>query len=236
MKHILHTGALICLAAACESDLPVAESGSWSAILVVGNPADLNASEHAVQNRLRGAGATVRVVDDGAALPPADCDVLLLSKTSQSETVGDRLKDAACGIVFWEDNQQMLGMLATIHNDGSRGTAWHSIRDEVIVNAAAPGSLRANLSGTIDFYTDSDEITWAPDGELAAGAIVIAELGEPTAGRTAIYAIEEDGVLADGTRAAGRRVYFGLYDDTFTLLTPHGLALFDAAVAWARSR
>ena len=203
--------------------------------LVVGNPGGLNSSERAMQERLSSAGLNVVIVDDDALSNPGPCELVLLSKTSQSLTVGKKIKDVDCGLVFWEDNQQMLSMMATIDNDGSGGTAWHSNRTSVIVQDGAPSELRAGQTGTIQFYSRGGEITWAPDGDLPGSAIVIALLGSPTNGRTAIYAFEKGAALADGSPAAGRRVYFGLYDDTFVLLTPAGLALFDAAVAWARN-
>jgi len=218
----------------CESSLPSAGSPDGAnAFLVVRHPNDMNDSERQIQARLEAAGLDLEIVDDDAFGLPPECDLIVISKTSQSDDLGDRFKPATCGIVFWEDNQQMLGMLSTIDNDGSAGTAWHSTRDEVVVESGAPDDLRAGLSGTVRFYQEEAEITWAPDGDLPSTAIVVAYLGEPTNGRTAIYAFEAGALLADGTPAAGRRLYFGLYDDTFRLLTPEGLALFDAAVAWA---
>jgi len=201
----------------------------------VGNPRGLNSSERAIQDRLSSAGLDVVIVDDGALSNLDPCELVVLSKTSESRTVGNQLKDVACGLIFWEDNQQMLIMMATIDNDGSAGTGWHSTRTSVIVQGSAPSELRAGLSGTVAFYSRDGEITWAPDGDLPDSAVVIALLGSPTNGRTAIYAFEKGAALADGSPAAGRRVYFGLYDETFVLLTPAGLALFDAAVSWARS-
>lgn len=229
---ILAASGLLAGLPGCGSSLPTGAGSSGPAYLVVGDPGALNGSEQQIGDRLEASGFDLRVVED-STIVPASCGVIVLSKTSESEDLGDRLKSAPCGIVFWEDNQQTLGMLATIYNDGDQGTAWHATRDEVVVDGDAPAELRGNLTGEVEFYVSDDEITYAPDGDLPASAIVIAELGEPTNGRTAFYAFEADAPLADGTPAAGRRVYFGLYDDTFRLLTPDGLALFDAAVAWA---
>lgn len=38
--------------------------------------------------------------------------------------------------------------------------------------------------------------------------------------------------LADGTTAAGRRTWFGAYDETLYFFTADGWTLFDAAVLW----
>jgi len=225
------------LLGSCESGIPPSGDspppGTEATFLVVGNPGGLNSSELAVRDRLSSTGHHVTIVDDDRLTTPSACELVVLSKTSQSEKIGTKLKSVRCGVIFWEDNQQMLGQLATIDNDGSQGTGWHSVRTTVIVAAGAPSELRAGHSGTIEFYTRPDEITWAPDGDLPGAATVVALLGDPTRGRTAIYIYEEGDLLADGSPAAGRRVYFGLYDDTFVLLTPAGLALFDAVVAWA---
>jgi hypothetical protein len=126
----------------------------------------------------------------------------------------------------------MLSMMATIDNDGSMGTAWHAEGQSVYVVPTAPPELAAGLVGAINLYTHPAQITYAPVGDLPATGEVIARwsFGD---GRVPIYVYEKGALLADGTAAAGRRVYFGLYDDTFSALTADGLALFDAAVEWA---
>ena len=220
---------------ACESALPVArdETPRGAAILIVGSPTTLNASEAAILARLEGLAFEVEVQDDGRIDVPGSCGVVIVSKTVSSTSIGNRLQSVACGVVFWEDNIQMLGMMATIDNDGSGGTSWHSTRSQVIVSAEAPAELRGDLAGTIEFYTQPAEVTFAPAGDLPPTAIVVALVGSPAFGRTAVYAYERGATLADGTAAAGRRVFFGLYDDTFRFLTPSGLALFDRLVGWA---
>ncbi|MBW3660105.1 MAG: hypothetical protein KY397_00535 [Gemmatimonadetes bacterium] len=215
-------------------DDPGGTDRSGFVVLLVGDPGSLNASEDALRDRLGRLDLEVRVRDDdGFATAHADgCDLVVMSKTVDSETVGTTLKPVSCPVVFWEDNQQKLDMLATIDNDGSGGTAWHSTGDDLFIRSDAPASLRAGLEGELDFYTRRDEITFSPRGELVADAIVVAEFDE-RGGNPAVYVLEGGARLADGSRAAGRRVYFGLYDDTFRLLTSEGLALFDAALGWA---
>ena len=210
------------------------------ALLVLGAGGVPNAHEVALVDRLELQGWTVTLVSDAAVTTAmADAsDLVLMSKTVHSTTVGTKLKGTTTGVIFWEDNQQRLQMMATIANDGSGGTTWHSTRHSVDVDAAAPSELRAGLSGVVRFYTREDEITWAPrqngPSELTEDAIKVARIASSgTEYRYAIYAYESGGRLADGTRAAGRRVYFGLYDATFGILTEPGLALWDAAITWA---
>lgn len=203
-------------------------------LILVGNPGGLNESERMLETRLRRFDREIRIRDDDGFQSDhaGGCDIVVVSKTVSSDKVGSRLRPVSCPVLFWEDNAQMPHMLATIHNDGSGGTAWHGTEDDVYVRPDAPASLRAGISGERDIYTRRDEITYAPRGDLVEDAIVVAEFDEE-GGHPVIYALEQGARLSDGTSAAGRRVYFGLYDDTFRLLTPDGLALFDAAVAWA---
>ncbi|MFN2382943.1 MAG: hypothetical protein ABR559_01610, partial [Gemmatimonadota bacterium] len=208
--------------------------GRPTALFLVDAPGSLNPSEQRVKARLEANGFGVELVDDDgfAASRTAGCRLIVMSKTVTSTNVGNKLKGARCGVIFWEDNQQKLDMLATIANDGSGGTGWHATGNDVHVRAEAPADLRAGLAGRVDFYSRNDEITYAPGDDLAAAGIVIAEFEDP-GGPPMLYVFERNATLADGSRAAGRRLYFGLYDDTFQHLTADGLRLFDAAVAWA---
>lgn len=205
-----------------------------TALFLVENPGALNTSEQRIRSRLQGRGIRVEVIDDDAFTPArADgCQLVVMSKTVTSTKIANKLKGVGCGVVFWEDNQQKLDMLATIHNDGLDGTSWHQEGNDVHVWGEAPSELRAGLSGRVLLYTRHDQMTYAPNGDLSSAAIVIAEFEDP-GGPKVIYVMERDAVLADGSRAAGRRAYFGLYQDTFQYLTEDGLRLFDALVTWA---
>lgn len=203
-------------------------------LLLVGNPGSLNESERALESRLGTLGREVRVRDDDGfeTGQTGGCGLVVVSKTVSSNRVGSRLRPVSCPVLFWEDNAQMIHMVSTIDNDGSNGTTWHGTENDIYVRSDAPASLRAGISGEVDIYTRHDEITFAPREDLVDDAIVVAEFDE-AGGDPVIYALERGARLADGSSAAGRRVYFGLYDDTFRLLNAQGLALFDAAVAWA---
>lgn len=227
--------ALLALAAvACDSIAVGPGLAPGATYLLVGDPGALNESERGVLEALdRVIGGATVLDDDGFRLSRvARCRLVVVSKTVHSDAVGARLHDLACGLLFWEDNMQMLGQVATIHDDGSNGTGWHATDDDLYVRPEAPSDLRAGLSGERVVYARNDEITWAPPGTLAGAAVVVAEFDE-AGGPPAIYALERGARLADGTAARGRRLYFGLYDDTYRLLNADGRALFDAAVRWA---
>ncbi len=208
-----------------------------NALLLVGEEQSiLNASEWAVRSRLRALGYEVTVLVDSqvGTVVPERFDLIVMSKTVQSDVVGAALKPMAAGVLFWEDNQQMLSMMATIDNSGEAGTTWHATGTHFFFDAAdSADELRAGHEGPLQVLMIAGEITYAPAGELGPGAIPIARYGsDGSDGRYAMYAYPAGATLADGTDAAGRRIYFGLYDDTYRHLTRDGVALFDAAVAW----
>ena len=233
MASVLH-----CLVAGCvyveQSDVS-APTPDRKALFIVDDPEVLNTSDAMVRTRLATRlGFSVMLVDDDnvSAYDAAGFDVIVVSKTVTSAKVGSRYKQCSCGFLTWEDNLQRIQMMALIDNDGSTGTAWHGTGMAVYVLSRADTFLSAGLDGNIAFYTQAGEITYAPKGELAAGARTIAQWSSSDGG-TPYYAYEKGATIADGSAAAGRRVYFGLYDDTFRYLTADGLKLFDAAVLWA---
>ena len=202
------------------------------AFLVIGNSA-ATSSELRTQTHLEGLGYEVRVLGEAefSVEAVAGCDVVLIAQTV-SNAIGARPKPLTCGILFWDDNSQRIDFLSTIRNDGSKGTAWHRSDTLMYVIPEAPAELRAGLSGIIKFYTRSDEIAWAPRADLPSNATQIAK-SRDAAYNPAIYYYDRGQPLADGTPAAGRRIFFGLSRDSFKVLTPEGLALFDAALEWA---
>jgi hypothetical protein len=212
-------------------------SGRNPAILVIigGEP---NESETLLLQRLEADGSSVAVADDDE-LEQADLvapDVIIVSKTVESAALGDSLRDECAGVLFWEDNQQQTDRLATIDATDLPDTAWHLTGTTLVLAPDIEAELRAGLEGSVTLLTQPDEITYAPRiagrSTLAPDAVRIGEVEAAGEERWALYAIEAGTSLTDGSLAAGRRYFFGLYDDTFRLLTRDGLALFDAAVAW----
>lgn len=229
--------SLTTIALACggsDSNTPVDPPPEESAVLfLVEFPQALNPSEAAIRDRLTALGLEVEIrADAGFAADDAQgFELVAISKTVRSSSIGSKLRDFEGGVIFWEDNLQQLSMFSTISNDGSEGTIWHDRGTRIRVLPTAPAELRAGLSGEVEFYTTRDEIIVAPSAEIVGSAIVVAEVAET--GNKAIYVLEPGALLANGSRTGGRRVLFGLYNDTYTILTPEGRALFDAAVRWA---
>lgn len=233
-----------------ESESPV--EMARTALLVVGDEM-LTEAEQTLRTALEELDFTVEVIEDAASSLElaARNDVVVISKTVQSDQVADTFLETPTGVVFWEDNAQVIEQrgdregepsggirgLATIDVVNPEHTAWHHPESDVYVNPEAPEDLRAGLAGPVRFYREPAEMTFAPasDGRslVAPSATWVAAYGSGDSGLYVYYVIEADAGLADGTQSHGRRAYFGLYDDTFPLLTPEGRSLFDAALRWA---
>lgn len=213
--------------------------------MVVGEAGSLNASERLLRDHLRTRGYLVTTADDDDPTSHGDQDLIVISKTVESTAVGNRYTETAAGMMTWEDNAQAIEqggsadeqgtgtpMLSWIDLVNPDDTAWHAPDQTWHLDPEAPAELRAGMKGSTPIYTSTGETTYAPAGALPDAATVVASIdeGDP---RTTYYVYDEGAQLADGTPSPGRRVYFGLYDDTFAQLTPEGLALFDAAVSWA---
>jgi hypothetical protein len=223
-----------------------------TALLVVGDET-LTEAERTLRTALEELDFTVEVIEDAASSLElaARSDVVVISKTVHSDQVADTFLETPTGVVFWEDNAQVVEQrgdregepsggirgLATIDVVNPEHTAWHHPESDVYVNPEAPEDLRAGLAGPVRFYREPAEMTFAPasDGRslVAPSATWVAAYGSGDSALYVYYVIEADAGLADGTRSHGRRAYFGLYDDTFPLLTPEGRSLFDAALLWA---
>lgn len=224
------------------------QSTTTSNILLVVGSLTLNTSEGQIKSRLEGQGHSVDTVT-GANVTTTQANgygLSIMSKTVNSGNVARKLHQSTSPCMFWEDNQQAgedFLYMATIYDSGHSTTGWHGNSQVVIINDSAPTALKAGLTGTINLYDSSREMTFAPysdgtgtytagDRLLVPGAIDVAEHNSGGSGQWSLYTVESGTTLSDGTSALARRGYFGLYDDTFQYLTSDGLALFDAMIDW----
>lgn len=218
---------------------------SANILLVVGQAAAMNPSEQQLRQRLQAQGYAVTVRDDDQAADSRGHQLVMLSKTVESIKIADRYHDTAAGLMTWEDNAQAIEqggrtdrpgtgvpMLAWINETNPKGTTWHTRGDQWYIQAGVDPELRAGLSGNTQIYSPENVSTFAPAGTLPPTATVVASVGDSRDGRRVYYVYDQGDRIADGGTAAGRRIYFGLYDDSFKALTPAGHELFDAAVRW----
>ena len=209
-------------------------SGGGLAFLVVGSVASPTTSERMILTRLANKGYDARLMDQDDFSPAAvaGCTVVLIAH-SVDDAIGKQPKPLTCGLMVSDDNSQGWHFQAFIDNDAYFDLAyWHRTDTLMYVIPEAPAELRAGLSGIVEVYTAPGEISWAPQADLPANAVRVAR-SRNSSYNFSIYYYERGQPLADGTITPGRRIFFGIHRDTFRLLTPQGLALWDAALEWA---
>ncbi|WP_424315794.1 putative Ig domain-containing protein [Haloferula sp.] len=156
-----------------------------------------------------------------------DAQFIVISSTVSSGKVGPAFRDSEVPVIVFEpflfDDMSLTGGLEGL--DFGLGV---NQSDLVITAAAHP--LAAGLSGAVTVVSDSEGfLSWGlPGGDvLSIGHLT----GNP--GQSAIFALEEDGLMVNGNPAANRRVGLFVGDKTSEHFTADGQALFDAAIVWA---
>jgi hypothetical protein len=200
-----------------------ARAASPQVLMVVADPGARTAAENVVVQRLTLTGYGVRVVDDNAVVA-ADASGAAFALLSQSiaanATVASALRDASLAV--WVAKP-------TLFDDfGLTGSAVSEYGSKAAstVSVTSPGHpMAAGRTGTVPFQ-NGRSVSW---GRPPASATVVARAGTDAT----IFAVEPGAVLADGRTAPGCRLTFPLYTNGPTVLTADGLALFDAAAAWA---
>ena len=206
----------------------VAVQAGESALLVVGSPT-LSAGDTVLRNRLQTLGYTVTAVDDDVASSGSAAGMALIVVSESVETgtgIGTVFTNVAVPLITGESGiyapLKMTG--ATLNTDYGTVAAQTQV---TIVDATHP--LAAGLSGTVTVVTSADLLDF---GVPSAAANKVATLvGQP--GKFSIFGYETGAAMV-GMNAPARRVAWFAEDVVATKLTASGLALFDAAVAWAK--
>lgn len=207
-------------------------------VFLVNHVHGMNESEEAIRTRVEELSSLPVVPISDEAFQDADttsCRMILMSKTVDDAIIRDRIKDVACGVFFWEENEQTLQTMATVRSHGEDLAFWHQEGSRIHVRPEASEELRAGLEGAVDFYVPLDSLAHVSYGKrdhmIDTRATIVAEL-ERAGGHKAIYYYDRGDTLADGSTAAARRLFFGLHRNTYRHLTPAGRSLFDAAIRW----
>ncbi|HEY6226422.1 MAG TPA: Ig-like domain-containing protein, partial [Verrucomicrobiae bacterium] len=195
--------------------------------------ATANASDNVVAAHLQDLGYDV-LIKGGPSTASGDAVGKNLIVESSSVTSGDvntKFRGAAVPVIWWEaSNLDDYGLEANNVN----GTTVGSQTDIFISNATHP--LAAGLpAGLVTVYSSPETIsTFTAPPALVPDAVVVAETADEAT--PVIVALEKGAglnTLAPPATAPERRVFFFLQDNGFSVLTPDGIKLFDAAVAWA---
>ena len=192
-------------------------------LLVVADPASLQAGETEIKDRLETRGATVTVADDNTVtVADADgSDVVLVSQGVSSSAVNTKLNNTSSGVVVWKPS---------LYDDiGLTAAAGATLAAQTQVDIVDPTHPIADgLSGTVTVYDSPKKTTF---GAPAATATVVAD----TAGagtEAVIFTYDEGDTLANATTAAGRRIGFYFDTNAPTVTTDDGWALFDNTITW----
>ena len=162
----------------------------------------------------------------------AGYDAVIISSTIPSGDCRNKYEDATQGVMNWEAGLVHDGDTGNFFMSDGLGSASSQTQIQ-IVDSLHP--LAAGLSGTVT-VTSSAQSFQTAKSTLGGGVDLVAST---MGGDHAILGADVgDALLGDGSPgkpsvAAGRRVFFFLHDGSFANLTPDGLKLFDAAVAYA---
>lgn len=198
-------------------------------VLFVVGDVNLNPSDAGVRDRIQSFGFDVSIVQAAAstAADAEDAVLIVISSTVSSGDVGDKFQSIALPVVHWEQALQD-NFIMTGDSDGTdRGTLGDQTSLTIVDDAhTLAGGLSA---GDHEVTTAPSSFAW---GLPVASADIIAHVvGNPQ--QVIIYGYDTGDAMFDGFVAPARRVMFFFTDDTFSVLNDNGLALFDAAIAWA---
>lgn len=208
--------------------------GAGDVLMVVQNPVSPGANDAAMKGRLVSFGFNVVLKGDSAsATADANGKVLVLVSSSVgSGNVNKKFRDVAVPVLNTERAIQddMLMTLNETDSPPGHGQAAANQTDIIITDSTHP--LAGGLpDGQVTVVTaPNSTFNW---GEPATSAQVVARLADGS-DHPCIYGYTNGALLIDGTtRAPARRVFLYQGDSGLAMADANGIALFDAAVAWA---
>lgn len=209
----------------------VGRQGGPEVLLVVGSVDLLAPGDRALRDRLVSSGFRVTPIKDAAAgiSKARGRALVVLSESSVSSEVGNRLADAPVPILNCEPNLNASLRLTTRSARPDEVFLRGKQRAIRIVEPAHP--LAGGLTGTVTVYTGRDGfVTWGVPDERVARVVARCDTKE---GEPALFGYEA-GKGARGADLPARRISFFLASNTNEAdrLTPEGWTLFDAAVRW----
>lgn len=207
-----------------------AEIDPHTALLVVGNT-NLTSADLALKSRIELVGFVV-VVKSGSAVQAADAeraDVVVISESVSSASLGERLTNVATGIVCSEpalfDDLELTGEVWT-KDFGDVPSASN------VFVAVAHHPITGDLQGSIPVLAQPGKLVWGwPGGE----GLILART-DGAVPRAAVFAYDVGTRLASGEAATGRRVGFFAGEATPSQFTEKAWSIFSRAVHWASKK
>ncbi len=197
-----------------------------SDVLFVAGSSTLGKADKILVDRLDSLGYSVTVADDHdiSLDDAADKELVLISKSVSSAVVGEKFTTVDVPVITWKSNLYDDLGLTGVQQDSDYGN-FANQTEIGILEPTHP--LAANLSGTVEIYSDAKKVAWGLPGEEAIH--VASVLGNVN--RSTIFAYESDALLANGDPTPAKRV--GLFLGNTSSVTSNALNLFEAAVNWA---
>lgn len=199
-------------------------------LLMVVDDDDLSDEDAARKTLVESFGFDVTVIEDSAsdsayAAAMAEVDVVYVSETSYSGSIGDRLTNAAVGVV--SEEPALVDELGINTNGNSHTSAAIEIIDNThdITSPFALGPLA---------IANGDTRLTRVVGSFGDGAVILAQRDVNTQATLIVYETGSTLVGAAGT-APGRRVQLPFGSDSFEItdLNAHGRTLLERALIWA---
>ena len=196
-------------------------------LFVVGNSASLTTQETARKTMFEAFGYTVSLISAIAAQATFDTfaaanDVAYISEEITATDLNTKLKGKSLGIVNAKPDLADDFAVASSYANPSGSAITVASNTHYITAPFSIGSLTITASSqSLNTYS----------GTLAAEVNTLGSISSVAA----LCAVEMNGKLNDGTRAAGRRVQmpWGGSSFDFNSLTPDGINLLSRALAWA---
>lgn len=196
-------------------------------LFVVGNSGSLTSQETARRDMFEAFGYTVTVISASASQATFDTnaaanDVAYISEEITATDLNTKLKGKSLGIANEKPDLADDFAVAASYSNPS-GTALTVASNSHFITA--PFSL-----GSLTITTSSQPLN-TYSGTLATEVSTVGTISSVAA----LCAVEMNGKLNDGTRAAGRRVQmpWGGSSFDFNTLSPDGINLLSRALAWA---
>jgi YD repeat-containing protein len=194
--------------------------------LVVANPSSLTAADTALRDHFVAKGATVTLVDDAAAAPTTNVDVIVVSPGVDAPTLAAKYKDVATPVVMLASGAWQASGLTSGAPTTASGTSAY------VADAIHP--VAAGKTGTVAVLTSSDTLARAAAGTVGTGARrVWAASSGSTDGVVTAYETGAARPTSPASASPARRVAVGYSAGAVGKLNTDGWAVVDAAVAWA---
>ena len=208
-----------------------APQGSGNILMVVVNPTTLVAEDQQAKDLFESWGYTVDVISESANQATFDAgfaanDVVFISETVNSNTLGAKLGNSPIGVVSQDgDYNPDLGLAS--------GSA-HPVGTAINVTDNSHYITQPFAGGALDIYTHAME-QLTSSGSLNADQQQLADIG----GTASLVALDKGAAMEGGGSAAGRRVMLPLgtrYRFNWDYLNASGRLLVHRALEWGMSK